>query len=203
MKNFVPIAIFLVLLMGCDSQQVQTYEAGYFNCKKVFEDNGGTGIFPPPSCLVGSNLPDFKAVSTLKESITTNSLKGKPTVINFWFVGCPPCEAEVPGLNKLADRYNDEVNFVAIGRNSDKYLKEFLEVNEWNFKHVNDPDEILMRNSFKYVWGFPTTFIADSKGTIVKAFSGGKMDSMAVDWIINEIEPTLTELISNHPSYSK
>jgi peroxiredoxin len=169
---------------------------GYSNCKKIFEDNGGTGLFPQPNCLEGFNLPTFNAISTLNDSINTKKLKGKPTVINLWFVGCPPCEAEVPGLNQLANKYYDKVNFIAIGRNSDKYLSEFLENNEWTFKHINDPNEEIIRNSFNHVWGFPTTFIADKNGKIVKAFSGGKTDSTAVQSIINEIEPTLKAMIN-------
>jgi len=192
-----------MVLVGCHSEQILTYEMGYSYCKKIFDDNGGTGIYPRSNCLEGFNLPNFNAVTTLNDSINAHSLKGKPTVINLWFVGCPPCEAEVPGLNQLANRYQEKANFIAIGRNSDKYLNEFLELNEWNFKHINDPDEEIIRNSFNNVWGFPTTFIADKEGKIVKVFSGGKTDSTAVQTIINEIEPTLKELIFKNPADNK
>jgi len=193
----------MILLTGCDSEQILTYEMGYANCKKIFEENGGEGIFPRPKCLEGFNLPNFNAISTLNDTINTNSLKGKPTVINLWFVGCPPCEAEVPGLNQLANKYHEKANFIAIGRNSDKYLSEFLEENEWSFKHINDPVEKIIRNSFNHVWGFPTTFIVDNNSKIIKAFSGGKTDSTAVQSIIDEIEPTLQKLISENPADNK
>ena len=196
MKIYNPILVLMILITGCDSGQILTYQMGYENCNEIFEENGGEGIFPRPKCLEGFNLPIFNAISILNDTINTNSLKGKPTIINLWFVGCPPCEAEVPGLNQLANKYHDKANFIAIGRNSEKYLKDFLNDNEWNFKHINDPDEVLIRNRFNHVWGFPTTFIADKNGKIVKAFSGGKTDSTAVQSIIDEIEPTLIEMIN-------
>lgn len=35
-----------------------------------------------------------------------SDLRGKIVVLNFWATWCPPCRAEMPDLNQLADRYH-------------------------------------------------------------------------------------------------
>lgn len=43
---------------------------------------------------------------------TKKELAGKILVINFWFIGCPPCRAEIPDLNEIADQYKDNKDVV-------------------------------------------------------------------------------------------
>ncbi|MGK0324190.1 MAG: thiol-disulfide isomerase/thioredoxin, partial [Psychroserpens sp.] len=52
-------------------------------------------------------------------SHTLESLKGKVVVINFWFINCKPCVAEIPDLNKLKAKFNNkDAVFVAIALDS-------------------------------------------------------------------------------------
>lgn len=39
--------------------------------------------------------------------------EGKPVVLNFWAGQCPPCRAEMPHFQQLADEYEDE--FILLG----------------------------------------------------------------------------------------
>jgi len=44
-----------------------------------------------------------------------SDLHGKIVVLNFWATWCPPCRAEMPDLNQLADRYRaDSVAILTI-----------------------------------------------------------------------------------------
>lgn len=36
------------------------------------------------------------------------ALRGQVIVLSFWFVGCQPCQAEVPLLNKLVEQFHDQ-----------------------------------------------------------------------------------------------
>jgi thiol-disulfide isomerase/thioredoxin len=187
--------ILLSILYSCKPDNQNSYDMAFIHCKEIFEKNGGVGSFTSPNCLEGFKLPYFKSVTNTKDTISIHNLIGKPSVINMWFIGCVPCEAEVPGLNRLANKYGDKVSFLAIGRNKKEYLNEYLENNEWNFKHINDPNSLILTYSFNHTWGYPTTLISDKNGIIVKAFTGGKSDSTAIEHIVNEIEPTLIKLI--------
>ena len=47
-----------------------------------------------------------------KNRIRTKDLKGKINVINFWFMKCAPCIAEIPALNTLVKKYKGkDINF--------------------------------------------------------------------------------------------
>jgi thiol-disulfide isomerase/thioredoxin len=40
--------------------------------------------------------------------------QGKPVVLNFWAGQCPPCRAEMPEFQQVADEYQGKVIFVGI-----------------------------------------------------------------------------------------
>lgn len=185
---------FFILCVSCQNKPVDanSFQTGLAKCKEQRKENPYSG----PACLEGYKMADFSSVTISGDSLSTKDLIGKPSVVNLWFIGCKPCEAEIPGLNSVATRYKDKANFVAIGRNSNDYFQEFMEGKEWNFQHINDPDEKLLNGDLKHMWGYPTTYVLDQKGIIVKAFSGGRVDSLATQYIIDKIEPTLEELLN-------
>ena len=50
----------------------------------------------------------FSGLRTLdNQRIGINNLKGKPSLINFWFTSCKPCIEEMPILNRLKGRFLD------------------------------------------------------------------------------------------------
>jgi thiol-disulfide isomerase/thioredoxin len=46
-------------------------------------------------------LPSLTFKDAAGKEISTQSLKGKPVLINLWATWCGPCIAELPALNKL------------------------------------------------------------------------------------------------------
>ncbi len=77
---------------------------------------------------VGTEFPDFDVLDIDGNRITKDALKGKVIVLNFWFIGCAPCEMERPALNELQKRYaeNDDVVFIAFANNNKEQLDKFL-----------------------------------------------------------------------------
>ena len=48
-------------------------------------------------------------------------------MLNFWFIGCKPCVAEIPDLNKIKEKFKDkDVAFFAVTFDSKKKLEEFV-----------------------------------------------------------------------------
>ena len=41
-------------------------------------------------------------------------IQGKPVVLNFWAGQCPPCRAEMPAFQKVADEFQGKVIFVGV-----------------------------------------------------------------------------------------
>ena len=127
----------------------------------------------PPSALLNKDLPSFSSTSLYDKniSLTSNNLKEKYTLINFFASWCTPCRAEhhfffeikkiKPDLFILGFAHKDEPN------ESKKYLEE--EGNPYSFVGLDQDGKI----AFEFgVFGLPETFIINSKGKIIFKHTG-------------------------------
>jgi thiol-disulfide isomerase/thioredoxin len=72
-------------------------------------------------------LPKLILKSITGEEVNSDKLKGKIVMINFWSTSCGPCLEEIPQLNKLKEKYDKDVHFIAIAPDKKKdiqYIKE-------------------------------------------------------------------------------
>jgi thiol-disulfide isomerase/thioredoxin len=180
---------------SCQTQNIVTYEEGLENCNQMLElemkDNPNGLFFVGAHCLVGSQIPEFETTSLEGRKINRELLKGKLSILNFWFISCPPCVAEIPGLNSIVEKFGThQINYIAIGRDSQLDIADFLNQHPWQFEQISDGNQIIQDN-FKLRWGFPTTFLLNKNAEIVLAFSGGKTDSTAVEEIQNILIPVI------------
>ena len=101
--------------------------------------------------------------------------KGKPVVLNFWAGECPPCRAEMPDLQVVAEQYQDRIllfgldvgPFVGLGSREDgqALLKE-LGVT-YPAGTTFDAQVVKAYN----VLGMPTTFFVKPDGEIVEQWT--------------------------------
>ncbi|MGB7350540.1 MAG: TlpA disulfide reductase family protein [Candidatus Acidiferrales bacterium] len=63
---------------------------------------------------VGSRLPDFTVEDLHGHKISSSDLRGKVVLIDFWATWCQPCEKEMPGYQKLLNRYGTR-GFAVVG----------------------------------------------------------------------------------------
>jgi len=68
--------------------------------------------------LLGKDAPPISGVDVDGKAISLAGLKGKVVLVDFWATWCPPCVAEIPSLNALADRFHDR-GFEVLGVNVD------------------------------------------------------------------------------------
>ncbi len=114
---------------------------------------------------VGSSAPPFSVTDVDGNKYSLSELEGKVIVLNFWFIGCPPCIREIPELNNLVQKYEqEEVIFLALARDSKSKLKKFLDTKTFEYNIV--PRSGWMTNVFN-THGFPTNIIIDTKSQIV------------------------------------
>jgi thiol-disulfide isomerase/thioredoxin len=63
---------------------------------------------------IGSRLPEFTVKALQGRQISSADLRGKVALIDFWATWCQPCRREMPGYQKLLDRYGPR-GFAVIG----------------------------------------------------------------------------------------
>lgn len=198
--------ILSLVLFGCEDNRSKaslyakgktiSYEEAQLNCQKIKEENpeGST-----EDCMCGGRLPDFNAISISGERINSEDLRGKLTIINFWFSTCAPCIAEVPGFNTLVEKYGkDKINFISIARNSKSEVEEFLKVNPWDFEHISN-DTNVIDSIFKHEFGYPTTFLLDKNGVIIRSFTGGAVGENAGYFLQKRIVSSIEEALRISP----
>ncbi len=57
---------------------------------------------------------DFSGDDLDGKPLSLASMRGKPTVVNVWWAGCPPCRAEAPKLVGAQKELGDRAHFVGI-----------------------------------------------------------------------------------------
>jgi thiol-disulfide isomerase/thioredoxin len=123
--------------------------------------------------------------------------KGKVIVLNFWFVKCPPCKAEIPELNRLVEHFkgNPNVIFAAIALDNKRKIQDFLGTNPFKYQIVEDGR--LVAGSYG-IELYPTHVVIDGEGKV--AFHTSGLAQNTVYWIKKSIKEVLEKSSSNTAS---
>lgn len=122
---------------------------------------------------------DFKDLNN--QAHTLSKHKGKVLLVNFWATWCPPCVKELPSLNRLKTKVNND-NFKILAINigeETKTVKDFLSPIPVNFSVLSDPDSQSVL-PWKLL-AFPSSFVIDKKGNIRYGLFG------AIEWDNKEV----------------
>jgi peroxiredoxin len=105
---------------------------------------------------------------------TTQAMKGKVTLVNFWATSCTTCVAEMP---QVVDTYNKfktqgfDAVAVAMRYDPPSYVVNYAQTRALPFKVAIDNTGAVAK-----AWGdvqlTPTTYIVNKRGDIVKRYVG-------------------------------
>ncbi len=105
---------------------------------------------------------------------TTQDLKGRVTLVNFWATSCVTCVAEMPRIVATHDKYKArgyDTVAVAMSYDPPSYVVNFTETRKLPFKVAIDNTGAVAK-----AWGdvqlTPTTYVVNKKGEIVKRYVG-------------------------------
>ncbi|MBW6457368.1 MAG: TlpA family protein disulfide reductase [Trueperaceae bacterium] len=130
---------------------------------------------------VGAPLVDFSLRDQHGELVTRDDLLGRRWLLNVWASWCPPCRAELPLLQRVADELaDDDVGLLLLNAGERASVASgFLEAEGLELRTLVDPDarerglegteDVLRRMRAR---GLPTTFFVDADGAVVQAFVG-------------------------------
>src|SRR5438270_1278418 len=123
---------------------------------------------------IGSHLPDFFTRDLHGHRLSSASLNGKVVLIDFWATWCQPCKKEMPGYQKLADRYGQD-GFAVIGFKLDTMAdgeepRAFARRLGIRYPLAVATDEL--KNKFGGIEGLPTTLLYDRQGILRQKIIG-------------------------------
>lgn len=122
-----------------------------------------------PEVYIGKKFPEQNLYAIDGKIINIQNLKGKPTMINFWFTSCKPCIEEMPVLNIIKQKLKDKAHFVAITYEPVPKAKKFLKKHKFDFVQIADAKELI---DSMYMTAFPVNMFLDKDGTIRKIENG-------------------------------
>lgn len=136
-----------------------------------------------------SNKPfqNFSLVSTEGKIFTQDSLKGKITLLSFWYKNCLPCIAEFDALNSLYDKYKGNKDFQFLSFTFEEPLDVEQIRKEYNLKYPIICMNIIPIHELIFGLGFPTTVITDKNGRIKYIKCGGPEDKDDAKEIVDSL----------------
>jgi thiol-disulfide isomerase/thioredoxin len=104
--------------------------------------------------------------------ISTDALRGKVVIVNFWATWCPPCRAEIPDLVALQTAYGDRLQIIGVSQDEGPIdgVKRFAADQRMNYPIVMTTADI--EKAFPGVTALPTSFVLDREGRIVQRHVG-------------------------------
>ncbi len=118
--------------------------------------------------------PNFSYTLLDGTKASTESLRGKVVLVNFWATSCVSCVKEMPALMATHRKYQPrgfETLAVAMSYDPPAYVANFAQSRQLPFGVVIDNTGAIA-NAFPDVRLTPTTYLIDKRGAIVKRYVG-------------------------------
>ena len=174
-KNLIEYGIIFAIFGGLYITGLHTEVLGFLQRGVL-----ATGLMDPDldkSADLAVNDTNSKAdfsmslINSKGEKVAMEDLRGKVIFMNLWATWCPPCVAEMPGINKLyKDVDKDKVAFIMLSLDQDfQKAIDFNEKKGYDFE-IYRPNGAIpqMYNS----QSIPTTYVIDANGNLVLTHMG-------------------------------
>jgi thiol-disulfide isomerase/thioredoxin len=123
---------------------------------------------------IGSRLPDFSVKDLQGREISSADLRGRVVLIDFWATWCQPCKKEMPGYQRLLDRYGSR-GFAVVGFkfNTMPDMEDpVLFAKKIGVRYPLGIAADALKQKFGGIEGLPTTMLYDRQGLLRKKVIG-------------------------------
>ncbi len=106
------------------------------------------------------------------KTLSSESSKGKVTVIVYWATWCAPCREEIPTLVALREEFSpDELTIVGVSLDqSSTSIDKFVTSNRINYDIARNNDSL--EQAFGPIRYIPTTLVLDRNGKVQQRYTG-------------------------------
>ncbi|OJW95306.1 TlpA disulfide reductase family protein [Thiobacillus sp. 65-1402] len=130
--------------------------------------------FRPPADVSDENrpAPPWQVMLPDGRALTSDSLRGKVVLVNFWATWCPYCRKEKPVIDRFWQDYRErgfEVVSISVDDPPEK-IAVWMRDKEYAFMAA--PTNASVTHAFGNVKSVPTSFIVDSEGRIRHRIAG-------------------------------
>jgi peroxiredoxin len=139
-------------------------------------------------CSTQQAAPETSFVLLDGSQTSTQALRGKVVLVNFWATSCVTCVAEMPQLVQTHQKYQArgyETMAVAMSYDPPAYVVNFSQSRQLPFKVAIDNTGAVAK-----AWGdikiTPTTYLVNKRGQIVKQYVG-EPDFAALHQLIEKL----------------
>ncbi len=142
---------------------------------------------PAVGLTIGQPAPDFTLQTPDGQTMQLSALKGQPVLLNFWATWCGPCAIEMPALEQIYRKYQDQ-GLVVLGVNQGETgdrVTQYLRGNNLSFPSVLDAETNVARQY--RVTGYPTTWLVDADGTLRQVRRGAFLDVSQVERMVADV----------------
>lgn len=173
------LVLLPAVLAACGSRSAPDPAQGTIPSSRAPGDGAGSSVGGAANAVKDFRLVTYQGEAVLGGRETTFAnvfARGKPVVLNFWAGLCPPCRAEMPAFQKVADELQDKFILVGvdvgpfIGLGSREDARRLLR--ELNIRYpaaaAADATPLRLYN----VRNMPTTVFLNAKGQVVETANG-------------------------------
>ncbi len=130
-------------------------------------------LSPDRKIKTGKPVPAFSimALNNPAETYSTEAMRGKIYLVDFWAVWCGPCVAEMPNLHQAYEKFHDK-NFEILSLSFDPKPEDVAKFRQdkwkmpWLHAFVDGGFQSELAQQFEVV-GIPKPILVDANGTII------------------------------------
>jgi len=154
-------------------------------CQSKGDLNGS----PSEAPQIGKPAPDFQLNNIEGKSVSLSDFHGKPVLINFWQIRCPPCRYEMPYMQQVYDEWHGKglmVLAINIGE-SPSQIKEFMQSQGLSLPVLLDKGgKVAQKYGIRLI---PVTFFIDKDGIIQEKIIGAFQNKAQIEMRLDKILP--------------
>lgn len=142
-------------------------------------------LAPGKQYTISENTRSWTLTDLSGKTVRFGDLLDKPVFVNLWATWCPPCRAELPGIQKLYGQYKNKVRFLLLSDEPSGKVMAFARKHHYEdmpfYRYRFMPQDFATKS-------IPATFVVSKKGKVVLVKKG------AARWDADKVKKLLDAL---------